>query len=328
MYSKEDKILIFNDRKRGMSYRDLSEKYGIPRSSIQYIVYNYHNVSRKPGPKEKLSKNDIRRIKTNITQKYEKNFKCSIPDIIEDLHLNVSKPTVCRILKSINFKYKKLPHKFQLTWRMRRKRVEAARAFLKQGISWNQVVFSDEKFFTIHGSDCYYAWLDKNMSPRRVKQVVRSPGIMIWGMIMPNGLLSYQVMKGRQKSQDYINIMKSKAIPIMKLNCRKEITFQQDNCPIHVSKTCQEFFKQSGIHVLDWPPYSPDLNIIENIWGFISKDVYGKGPIKNLKNLEAKINNAVTSFNETQSALVANLYNSITTRLCLILEKQGQKLKY
>ena len=29
---------------------------------------------------------------------------------------------------------------------MRRKRVEAARAFLKQGISWNQVVFSDEKF--------------------------------------------------------------------------------------------------------------------------------------------------------------------------------------
>ena len=64
------------------------------------------------------------------------------------------------------------------------------------------------------------------MSLRRIKQVVRLLGIMIWGMIMHNGLLSYEVMKGRQKSQDYINLLKTKAIPIIKLNCKEDFIFQ------------------------------------------------------------------------------------------------------
>jgi len=31
-----------------------------------------------------------------------------------------------------------------------------------------------------------------------------------------------------------------------------------------------EFFKQSGINVLDWHENSPDVNAIENIWGLSS----------------------------------------------------------
>ena len=144
---------------------------------------------------------------------------------------------------------------------------------------------------------------------------------------MSNGLLSYEVMKGRQKSQDYINLLKTKAIAIIKLNCREDFIFQQDNCPIHVSRTCQDFFKKSGIRVLDWPPYSPDLNIMENMWSFLSNDAYSKGPIKNFRNLELKIK-AVSSFNQTQSMQVDNLYKSMMIRLYLILEKHGQRLKY
>jgi len=105
-------------------------------------------------------------------------------------------------------------------------------------------------------------------------------------------------------------------------------TVERISCPIHVSKKCQDFFKISGINVFDWPPYSPSLNTIENIWAFISKDVYSKGPIKNLKHLAVKIKATLTSLNKTKSADVSNLYNSITTRLCLMLEKRGQRLKH
>ena len=101
-----------------------------------------------------------------------------------------------------------------------------------------------------------------------------------------------------------------------------------DNCPIHVSKLCQEFFKESGINVLDLPSYSPDLNIIEKIWACLSKDIYGQGSLRNLRHLETKLKSVVALFNETQSDHVANLYNSMMTRLCLILEKRGQRLKY
>ena len=52
MYSKERKLLIIKDKKMGLSYGDLSKNYGIPRSSIQYIVDNYAVVDKKCCPKE------------------------------------------------------------------------------------------------------------------------------------------------------------------------------------------------------------------------------------------------------------------------------------
>ena len=328
MHTQEIKALIFNDRNMGMSYGEIGKKYDMPKSTVQHIVQNYNKFYKKRGPKERLSKADKRRIKMFIQSQYDKNVKCSLPDVIKEFNLNASTSTVCRSLKAMNFKYKRLPYKFHLTYHMRQKRVQAARAFITNGIPWNKVIFSDEKLFTLHGSDTYYAWLDKNMSPRRVRQVVRSAGLMIWAMIMPNGLVSYQVMKGRQKSADYINILKTKAIPIIKLNCQSDFIFQMDNCPIHVSKLCQDFFRQSKINILDWPSYSPDMNIMENIWAYLSKEIYNQGPLKNLRDLQWRLKNVVALFNETQSVMVKNLYQSITTRLCLILEKRGQRLKY
>jgi len=33
--------------------------------------------------------------------------------------------------------------------------------------------------------------------------------------------------------------------------------------------------KDSKVTLLDWPPYSPDLNLIENFWAILSQEIYG-----------------------------------------------------
>ena len=38
------------------------------------------------------------------------------------------------------------------------------------------------------------------------------------------------------------------------------IKLLHDNAPAHKSATVQEYLKESGLHVLDHPPYSPDLS--------------------------------------------------------------------
>jgi len=142
-----------NDRKMGVSNTDISKKYNITRPSIQYIVRNYGKNFKKRGPKEKLTKSDKRRIKTLITGQYERHVKCSISDIIKDSQLNVSNVTVCRTFKCLKFKYERLHHKFHLTCRMSQRLIGAARSFFRCRINWNQVIFSDEKIFTVHSSN-------------------------------------------------------------------------------------------------------------------------------------------------------------------------------
>ena len=49
----------------------------------------------------------------------------------------------------------------------------------------------------------------------------------------------------------------------------------EDNDPKHTSKIATKFREENNIQKLDFPSYSPDLNIIENFWG-IMKDKISK----------------------------------------------------
>lgn len=48
---------------------------------------------------------------------------------------------------------------------------------------------------------------------------------------------------------------------------------QQDNAPTHTAYIAQELLREMNIDVMDWPPYSPDLNPIENIWALLKADI-------------------------------------------------------
>ena len=100
-------------------------------------------------------------------------------------------------------------------------------------------------------------------------------------MMMCKGLLSYEIMKGKQKSTNYVDLIKYKALTITKPNSENDFIFQQDNYPIHISRESLKFFNESNVALLD----SPDLNIVENIWAMLSNDIYSQCSMKILKEL-------------------------------------------
>ena len=45
-----------------------------------------------------------------------------------------------------------------------------------------------------------------------------------------------------------------------------DICFMQDNASIHTTQKVKDWFAEQRVWCTDWPPYSPDLNPIENAW--------------------------------------------------------------
>ena len=53
---------VIKDRKKYISIDNIARKYRIPCSSVQRILLSVEKHKRKGGPKEKINKNDKRRM--------------------------------------------------------------------------------------------------------------------------------------------------------------------------------------------------------------------------------------------------------------------------
>lgn len=244
------------------------------------------------------------------------------------LNLNVSLRTVQRTLKCLDIGYERYFSKYHLSKKCRMERLLVARSYIEDQINWGKVVFSDEKLFTLGLSDGFYTWKTKGNRYFKTKKFLRSPGLMVWAVIFPSGLLSFRIISGKINSEKYVDILKSCLLPMAKLNCPTDYIFQQDNCRIHTSVYTKKFFEENKINYLNWAPYSPDLNIIENIWSKLSTIVYRDGPSKNLRELKNRIISASKEFNETNRLYVSHLYSSMPKRLCDVIERKGDRIKY
>lgn len=149
---------------------------------------------------------------------------------------------------------------------------------------------------------------------------------MFWGIIGYNGLIYVKKMTAKFKSKDYLQLLKDSYVPYIRFNTDHNFLFVQDNCPIHKTSEVQNFLLSTGANIVEWPSRSPDLNIIENVWSYLSELVYEDQP-RNLKELECRIYKAVNIINCERRHLIRKLYDRYSRRLINVLMNGGKIYK-
>nr|XP_043069532.1 uncharacterized protein LOC108120241 isoform X2 [Drosophila bipectinata] len=234
-----------------------------------------------------------------------------------------------RIIRSAkHLKRLKIKKKPPLNDARKSARLQFAKAHMTWNKEWKTVIFSDEKKFNLDGPDGYnYYFHDLRKEECFLsRHHTCQGGVMVWGAISFYGTCELQFVTSKMNANDYKKVLQNAFPQISEIYGRLPWTYQHDNAPIHTARVVKQWIQDQNVKLLDWPPYSPDINIMENMWGLLSRRVYEDGRqfsdsgalVKAIKEAWATI-----TLNE-----ITKYYDSLPNRIFEVIKNVGGHTKY
>jgi len=153
--------------------------------------------------------------------------------------------------------------------------------------------------------------------------------VMFWGCFSKMGLGPLLALEGSQNQHTYRKLLQEHVIPEIKSReeeCGCSVLFMQDNAPCHKAKLIIDYFEENHIETLNWPPQSPDLNPIENLWNWIKRKLESEFPFPTTR--EQLIGYVMEIWDKIPEKIVETLCESVPRRLSEVLRMKGRPTKY
>ena len=176
---------------------------------------------------------------------------------------------------------------------------------------WRRVLFTDESRFTLYRADGrrrVYRRRGERFADACVVERDRFGGgsVMAWGGIAHGIKSQLIIVAGNMTAVRYRDeILRPVAVPLVQ---QRNLILQQDNARPHVARVCQDFLANNNIAPLAWPPYSPDLTLIEHMWDELDRRV-------------RKRRNPPATLSQLRNALIDEWNNIPMSMLWLTLSK-------
>lgn len=154
--------------------------------------------------------------------------------------------------------------------------------------------------------------------------------VCVWGAVTAENLGPLVRIENRFNADAYCGLLDDVLLPYLVGGPFPDYDFilQHDNSPIHKAKKVSALLESRDVAVLEWPPQSPDLNIIENVWGNI-KSALARRQLRGLSAdaLWALVNEEWERLRSNNN-YCSSLYSSLQNRMQAVIDAGGEPTRY
>lgn len=310
---------------QGLSCRKIAANLSIGKSTVSDYIQRWKcgipaedtKPNCRPPKINSVARSFLGQLVTRQAQPTSKTLSASLS---ASKNICVSPRTVRRHLRSMTYD-NSVPRPIPLlTDAHIHKRVQWCMEH--QDYDWNHVWFSDETYIEV-GRATTPVWHREGQRPTAAKRKFAAK-IMCWGAVSMRFKSKLMVVEGSMTAAKYIETLRPFFEEDASKTERKRLVFQQDGASSHTAKVTQAFFRDSEISVLAWPPNSPDLNPIENIWSILKQRVEKHAATSK----EALIKAVQWEWNQIDTGAIARTIATMRERVMQVIDRQGKKCDY
>ncbi|GFW41463.1 transposable element Tcb1 transposase [Trichonephila clavipes] len=295
--------MVIGARLAGTSVFRIANLVGVSRTTVSRIMTAYTNLGKVSSAKHnsgrmlKLKDRDRRVLKRIVAR----NRKTTLSQITFEMNTHLLNPvsmkTIQRELHTANIHGRVAIRKPLVSGRNAAKRLQWCRSHINwTQLQWEEVIWSDESSFTLfQTTERVFVW----RTPAEVFHV---------DCLVP--------------------IVKHGRGSVMILFPGERPVFQYDNSPVHASRCVQTWLHEHDDEVehLTWCLQSPDLKIIEPLWGYLENKVHALfPPPRTLFELETVLHE---EWVQIPMNFVQDLYFSIPRRMQAVIQAKGGPTPY
>ena len=122
-------------------------------------------------------------------------------------------------------------------------------------------------------------------------------------------------------SYTYSCFLNLRALPAIRRIHGKDFLYQQDNAPPHRGGLTSIYLEMAKVKVINWPPQSPDLNPIEQVWNWMA----GKIKAKSFEDINELRDYVFALWEQLQKNTVLSFIEKLENKMEYVYKNHGEE---